>query len=102
MPRLNLDTAGSPAARVLRVIRIGSARAPGALEACGARARGLGRLPGAGYPVPATAISATDAPARARPASRTALSRSPGLMRASRIVPPGYSDVITAVTDSSP
>ncbi len=53
-------------------------------------------------PAPPTAISTTDAAASASPASRIAVSRSPSSTRASRIVDPGYSEVITAVTASRP
>ena len=53
-------------------------------------------------PDPPTAISATDAAASPSPASLVLVSRSPSSTRASRMVDPGYSDVMTAVTASRP
>ena len=70
---------------------------------------GAGHLPGqqvlrwlATQPDPPTAISATDAAASPSPASLVLVSRSPSSTRASRMVNPGYSDVMTAVTASRP
>ena len=84
---------GQPECRgeVRQVPRLVSQRTPGR-----ARCR-----PGpTAQPDPPTAISATEAAASPSPASLVLVSRSPSITRASRMVDPGYSDVMTAVTAS--
>ncbi len=69
---------------------------------CSTGGRAPNRLPPGGYPAPAAAIRLTEAAARHRPVILTAFSRSPRSTRASKMVPAGYSEVMTAVTASSP